>query len=57
MKFEKHWQLAGWGMFAASGAFFTISAVKDGDWLGIGAAVTWLIGVAFFLLGERENAR
>lgn len=57
MKFQKHWQLAGWVMFAASGVFFTISAIKNGDWLGMGSAATWLIGVAFFLMGEREDAQ
>ena len=53
MGFEQRWQLAGWAMFAVSGVFFSIAAVQARDWLGVGSAVTWLLGVAFFVVTAR----
>ena len=47
----------GWMLFAVSGVFFLIVAVRDGDGLVLASAVAWLLGVAAFLLGHRRSRR
>ncbi len=47
----------GWTLFAVSGVFFLIVAVRDADGLVLTSAVAWLLGVAAFLLGHRRSRR
>ena len=42
-------------MFALSGVFFLVPAIQNTDFWSLGAAITWLIGVALFLLDERSE--
>jgi len=49
------WALAGWIMFTLSGVFFLSDAVAAGDKTAIGSAVTWLIGVGFFVQAMRGS--
>lgn len=42
-------------MFAISGLFFLVPAIRNADFWSIGAAVTWLIGVVCFLLDGRSE--
>lgn len=47
-------QIGGWILFSLSGAFFVISGiVNDDPWTVIGS-ITWLAGVALFLLSYRR---
>lgn len=46
----------GWIMFAISGLFFLVGALRDGDAMTLGAAITWLVGVAMFLFASRSTA-
>ncbi len=46
--------LSGWMMFALSGLFFLVPAIRSGDVWALGAAITWLIGVGLFLLDARD---
>ena len=46
---------AGWAMFALSGVFFLVPAIQNRDVWSLGAAITWLIGVALFLLDGRSE--
>ncbi len=43
--------LAGWGLFTGSGVLFLISALRAGDPLLLWGSITWLVGVAAFLVG------
>ena len=49
------WALAGWFMFTLSGVFFLSDAVAAGDKTAIGSAVTWLVGVVFFVQSMRGS--
>jgi len=46
---------AGWLMFALSGLFFLVPAIRNADFWSLGAAITWLIGVGLFLLDGRSE--
>ena len=48
-----HWTLLGWLMFTISGFFFLADAIETGDKTALGSAITWLVGVVFFLLATR----
>ena len=45
------WILLGWLMFTISGFFFLSDALETGDKTALGSAITWLLGVVFFLRG------
>jgi hypothetical protein len=44
--------MAGWVLFAISGVFFLIIAVRDGDMLVMASAIAWLLGVMVFVYGR-----
>jgi len=46
---------AGWMMFALSGLFFLVPAIRNRDLWSLGGAITWLIGVGIFLVAERSG--
>ncbi|WP_420431184.1 hypothetical protein [Candidatus Poriferisocius sp.] len=48
--------LAGWGLFTVSGVVFLIAALRDGDALLLWGSITWLAGVAFFLVGLKGRS-
>jgi hypothetical protein len=50
---ENRLQLLGWMMFTASGVFFLIDALESGDKTALGSAITWLLGVGFFLVKSK----
>ncbi len=47
-------QIGGWILFSLSGIFFVITGIANDDpWTVIGS-ITWLCGVALFLLSYRR---
>jgi hypothetical protein len=48
------WILLGWLMFAISGVFFLVDAIESGDKTALGSAITWIVGVAFFVFAGRK---
>jgi len=46
---SKRWALLGWAMFTISGFFFLSDALETGDKTALGSALTWIVGVVFFL--------
>lgn len=42
-------------MFALSGLFFLVPAIRSADVWSLGAAITWLIGVGLFLIDGRSS--
>ncbi len=48
-------ELAGWGLFSVSGVLFLVAALRAGDALLLWGSITWLAGVAFFLVGIRSR--
>ena len=52
----KRWAYLGWIMFTLSGVFFLVDAVESADRTGLGAGITWLIGVVFFLFGMKDDS-
>lgn len=53
---SKHLTLLGWALFALSGVFFLIDAIESQDKTALGSAVTWIIGVACFLVVLRRTS-
>ena len=49
---RSHLQLFGWLLFAISGGFFVAIGVQDDDWLTLGSAAAWLLGVGVFIAAE-----
>ena len=45
--------LIGWLLFTVSGVFFLIDALESGDKTAIGSALTWIVGVLFFIAAGR----
>ena len=45
-------EAAGWILFAISGVFFVMIAVRDGDPLVSWSAAAWLLGVVAFALAR-----
>lgn len=45
--------MTGWLLFTISGIFFLIDALESGDKTALGSAVTWLVGVVFFVAAGR----
>lgn len=45
----------GWLLFTISGFFFLIPAIRNRDYWSLGSAITWLLGVVFFLLSMRDS--
>lgn len=41
-------------LFFVSGLFFLSDAIQSGDLTVWGSSITWLIGVVFFVLAERN---
>ena len=50
------WAYLGWMMFTLSGVFFLIDALETGDKTAIGAAVTRLVGIVFFLVAMKDDS-
>ena len=50
---ENRLQLLGWMLFAVSGVFFLIDALESGDKTALVSAITWLLGIGFFLLKSK----
>ena len=50
---SSHLVLAGWLLFLVSGVFFLIDALETGDRTALGSALTWLVGVVFFVWAGR----
>lgn len=48
-------EMAGWGLFSFSGVLFLVAALRDGDALLLWGSITWLLGVALFLIGLRRR--
>ena len=48
-------ELVGWCLFTISGFVFLVAALRDGDPLILWGSITWLAGVAFFLVGNRRR--
>ncbi len=44
-------ELAGWVLFSVSGVLFLVAALRAGDALLLWGSITWLAGVAAFLVG------
>ena len=44
-------EVAGWALFSVSGLLFLVAALRAGDALLLWGSITWLVGVAFFLVG------
>ena len=47
--------LVGWGLFTVSGVFFLVGSIRERDWLGLGAAITWIVGVALFVYANMHH--
>lgn len=47
--------LIGWFLFMISGLFFLADAIETGDRTALGAAVTWLLGIVFFVWSMRDT--
>jgi hypothetical protein len=47
--------LIGWLLFTVSGVFFLIDALESGDKTALGSALTWIIGVFFFVAAGRAK--
>jgi hypothetical protein len=45
--------MIGWLMFTVSGLFFLIDALETGDKTALASAITWLLGVGFFLVKSK----
>lgn len=43
----------GWFCFFLSGLFFLSDALDSGDKTALGSAITWLVGIGFFMAGSR----
>ncbi|MFT7475429.1 MAG: hypothetical protein ACI81L_002368 [Verrucomicrobiales bacterium] len=50
---ENRLALIGWLMFTVSGLFFLIDALETGDKTALASAITWLLGVGFFLVRSK----
>ena len=48
-------EVAGWALFSVSGVLFLIAAIRAGDALLLWGSITWLLGVALFLIGLRRR--
>jgi len=46
---SKRLALIGWILFTVSGVFFLIDALESGDKTALGSALTWIVGVLFFI--------
>ena len=46
---SKNLVLVGWLLFTVSGVFFLIDALESGDKTALGSALTWIVGVLFFI--------
>jgi hypothetical protein len=46
-------EVAGWALFSVSGVLFLVAAIRAGDPLLLWGSITWLLGVALFLIGVR----
>ena len=49
-------EMAGWGLFSVSGVLFLVAALRVGDALLLWGSITWLLGVALFLIGLRRRS-
>ena len=45
----------GWFFFFLSGLFFLSDALDSGDRTALGAAITWIVGIGFFIAGSRTD--
>lgn len=45
----KKFELMGWFLFLVSGVFFLADALESGDKTALGSAITWMLGVGFFI--------
>ncbi len=52
---SKNLVLIGWLLFTVSGAFFLIDALESGDKTALGSALTWIVGVLFFIAAGRAE--
>ncbi len=50
---NSRWADYGWVMFFLSGLFFLSDAIQTGDLTVLGSALTWLVGVVFFVVAGR----
>jgi len=46
----------GWFCFFLSGLFFLSDALDSGDKTALGSAITWLVGIGFFMAGSRIDS-
>jgi hypothetical protein len=47
--------LIGWLLFTVSGVFFLIDALETGDKTALASALTWIVGVLFFIAAGRAK--
>ena len=51
-----HLELGGWLLFGVSGIFFVAIGLENDDWLTLGGAIAWLLGVGFFIAAEMSSS-
>ena len=47
--------LIGWLLFNVSGIYIMIDALESGDKTALGSALTWIVGVLFFIAALRAE--